>query len=234
MSNVQPAVTVDKLVFGYTQEPVIRGISFQVNEGDFAAIIGSNGSGKSTLLKLLLGQLTPASGQITLLGQNIRSFHDWPKIGYVPQNAATGVSSFPATALEVVRANLYSQIGLFRFPTSKHTQMAKDALAQVGMEGYAKRLIGDLSGGQQQRIQLARVLVAKPQLLLLDEPTTGVDRKSADDLCALLYRLNRQTGITTVMVTHDPERIAPYTPNILCIEHGLLLDHPHGHRHQEG
>lgn len=231
MTEPQKAILVEDLRFGYTQEAVIRGISFSIENGEFAGIIGSNGSGKSTLLKLLLGELSPASGRIMLLGENIKTFKRWPQVGYLAQNSTASGGSFPATAEEVVRSNLYSHIGFMRPARREHTQLARQALELVGMQDYARRLIGNLSGGQQQRVMLARVLVSKPRILLLDEPTTGVDAKSADSLFALLKQLNRDTGLTTVMVTHDLARVSAFTQKTLCIEHGLLLAPEHSHHH---
>lgn len=215
-------IEVEGLSFSYGNGMVLDNIGFSVFEGDFAGIIGSNGTGKSTLLKLLLGLLQPLSGSIRLLGEDIRLFKRWPEIGYVPQNAAVVNGNFPATAEEVVKANLFSQIGLMRFPKKQHVEKARHALEQVGMEQYAGRLIGNLSGGQQQRVMLARVLVNQPRVMLLDEPTTGVDAKSADSLYQLLERLNKESGLTIVMVTHDMARTSNYVNRKICMDDGVL------------
>lgn len=220
--TVIKTIEADGVSFSYGAEPILDNISFCVNEGDFLALIGANGAGKSTLLKLLLGELSPTGGVIRLLGEDLRGFRDWPKIGYVPQiNTAAG---FPATAEEIVLANLYSQIGPFRIPSREHHKKALRALSQVGMQEYAKRLIGNLSGGQQQRVTLARVLAGDPALMLLDEPTTGIDARTALELYELLARLNRETGLTIVMVTHDIARASPYVTRTLCIEDNSLVE----------
>jgi zinc transport system ATP-binding protein len=216
------AIEVENLSFRYGSEPVFQGIRFSLALGDIAALIGSNGTGKSTLLKIMLGELPPSTGSVRLLGQDVRKFRDWPKVGYVPQNHAA--SGFPATALEIVKANLYSQIGLMRMPRRVHTQKAMHALELAGMAEHAGRLIGDLSGGQQQRVMLAGVLVNDPAVMLLDEPTTGIDEKAADSLYALLQDLNQKMGLTVLMVTHDVSRASCYAQRVFCLEHGSLME----------
>jgi zinc transport system ATP-binding protein len=217
-------VEVQNLGFSYGAAPVFSGVGFSVLRGDFVGIIGSNGAGKSTLLRLMLGELAPAAGGIRLFGQDIRRFRDWPKIGYVPQNALKTGADFPASVREIVQANLYAQVGLCRFPSRALRKKAADALAEVGMAGYEKRLIGELSGGQQQRVMLARVLVGAPELMMLDEPTTGVDASTIEALYALLRRLNRENGLTIVMVTHDVARVSEHASRILCLEEGSLVE----------
>lgn len=232
-------IEADKLTFGYTAEPILYDVGFLVHKGDFAAIIGSNGTGKSTLLKLLLGELIPKNGSIRLLDEDIRHFKRWSEIGYVPQNAVQTTAGFPATAEEIVSANLYAQIGLLRPITKRHMEQARQALALVGMQDYAKSMIGNLSGGQQQRVMLARVLVNSPKLMLLDEPTTGVDASAAQSLYELLAKLNRETGLTIVMVTHDIIHAAGYVSRTLCLEQGSVVEldrgqiaHELSHKHK--
>lgn len=210
--------------FRYDSEPVLAHVSFALHPGEFAAVIGPNGTGKSTLMRLLLGELSPTAGAIRLFGRDIHQFRDWPRIGYVPQNSGQSGAGFPATAEEIVLANLFSQIGLLRFPKKEHKQKALAALALVGMEGQAKRLIGEMSGGQQQRVMLARVLAGKPDLLLLDEPTAGVDAATIRSLYELLAKLNRERGLTIMMVTHDLVRCAGCVSKVLCLEEGTLVE----------
>ena len=185
------AIEIKNLHFSYGKENVLDGVSLCLKEGRLAILAGENGAGKSTLLRLLLGELPigeshkgdqeegSSDGSIEILGQDIRQFKDWSSISYVPQNGMGGWKDFPASVEEIVRANLYKQIGLFRFAGKKERQQVRAALAQVGMEEYQNRLIGRLSGGQQQRVLLARALVNEPKLLILDEPTSALDEKNA-------------------------------------------------------
>ncbi len=216
-------IEVNNVSFSYGSEPIFSKVGFSVYKGDFVAIIGANGAGKSTLLKLLLGELAPTSGSIHLLNQDIHHFKDWPKIGYVPQNGFSANVNFPATAEEIVKANLFSQIGFLRFPKKEHMEKTKHSLELVDMAAYSNRLIGNLSGGQQQRVLLARVLVNDPEVMLLDEPTTGIDAAAVQSLYQLLTRLNRETGLTIVMVTHDIGRASSYVSKTLCLEEGSLV-----------
>lgn len=218
------AIEAENLSFSYGYEPIFTKIGFSVYNGDFVAVIGSNGAGKSTLMRLILGELTPSGGYIRLFGQDVSRFKNWPEIGYVPQAGLQSAVSFPATAEEIVTANLFSQIGLMRFPKKKHRDKALKALESVGMGAYSKRLIGDLSGGQRQRVMLARVLVNDPKLMILDEPTAGIDTKTVESLYELLSSLNRETGLTIVMVTHDMGRASNYVSRILCLEEGSLME----------
>jgi len=235
---MDPIIQVEDLTFGYTGELFLRDVAFAVMPGEFVGIIGANGTGKSTLLKLLLGELEPQRGSIRLWGQAAHHFRDWPRIGYVPQSSAATAAGFPASALEVVTANLYASVGPMRLPGKQHRQAALQALAAVGLEDCARSRIGELSGGQLQRVMLARALVAKPRALLLDEPASGVDSASADGMYLLLQRLNGE-GITVVMVTHDLSRAAGFLGRALCLEHGTMVEldreqmaHELEHRHK--
>ena len=216
---------VNNLNFGYNEQLILRDISFSVNKGDFLGIIGANGSGKSTIIKLLLKILIPINGDISLLGENINSFKLWNKIGYVSQKANSFNGSFPATVEEVVQANLYSSIGLFKFPNKPHKEKVHNVLVKVGMQDYGKRLIGNLSGGQQQRVFIARSLVSEPEILLLDEPTVGIDAKSEEAVYCLLARLNKSLGLTIVMVTHDIGAITVHANRLICLGENGLFEH---------
>jgi zinc transport system ATP-binding protein len=204
---------------------VLKHVCFSVNKGDFIGLIGPNGSGKSTLVKLLLGTLEPVEGTIKILGQDIKKFKDWHRIGYVSQKANSFNTSFPATVEEVVGANLYSKIGLFKRVGKQSKVEIQKALELVGMEEYRHKLIGNLSGGQQQRIFIARVLVSKPDIMFLDEPTVGIDIKSEDAVYCLLAKLNKELGISVVMVTHDISAITTHANKLACMGNGKVFMH---------
>ena len=228
------AIEIKNLHFSYGKENVLDGVSLCLKEGRLAILAGENGAGKSTLLRLLLGELPigeshkgdqeegSSDGSIEILGQDIRQFKDWSSISYVPQNGMGGWKDFPASVEEIVRANLYKQIGLFRFAGKKERQQVRAALAQVGMEEYQNRLIGRLSGGQQQRVLLARALVNEPKLLILDEPTSALDEKNASHFYRLLKKINAEKRITVLMVTHDLNRASSYADDVWVLEDGRV------------
>ena len=203
------ALEADRLSFSYGEAPVLSCASFGLPQGGFAALIGPNGAGKSTLLKLLLGELSPSSGAVRLLGQDTARFRNWRRLGYVPQDGLARHTDFPASVEEVVLANLSGEIGLFRFPRPEHRERVRQALELVGMAGYGRRLIGALSGGQRQRVLLARALISRPEVMLLDEPTSGMDLDH---------------GLTILMVSHDVDRICSYVSTLYCLEEGTLAE----------
>lgn len=205
------ALEADRLSFSYGEAPVLSCASFGLPQGGFAALIGPNGAGKSTLLKLLLGQDTAR-------------FRNWRRLGYVPQDGLARHTDFPASVEEVVLANLSGEIGLFRFPRPEHRERVRQALELVGMAGYGRRLIGALSGGQRQRVLLARALISRPEVMLLDEPTSGMDLQSGENFYRLLAGLNRDHGLTILMVSHDVDRICSYVSTLYCLEEGTLAE----------
>lgn len=187
-------IEIKDLKFGYEDTLVLDNVNMQIEKGDYVGIIGANGTGKSTLIKLILGLLPPKSGMVIRNEKNV---------GYVPQVGLSVKGDFPATVMEVVMMNLYGSIGFLKRPKKEHYQKAEQALDIVGMLDYKNRLIGKLSGGQQQRVLIAKSLVGSPDILILDEPVTGIDAKSEENLYQLLKRLNRENGITIIMVTHN-------------------------------
>lgn len=230
--------------FQYSNRPILTDVSFSIKSGEFVAITGTNGSGKSTLLKLLLQELQPQKGSITIFNQEVTQFKEWNKLGYVAQAGYQNHSQFPATVEEVILANLYQSIGLFRFPSKMHHMAVAEALELVDMKEHAKSLISTLSGGQRQRIMLARALVHHPSLLILDEPTTGIDSNAVDSFYQLLQSLHSQ-GITILIVTHDILRCSAYVTKTFCLEDGNLIElekeqlkeelrHKHKHPHHQG
>lgn len=231
---MEKIITVNDLNFGYNEKLILKNISFSVDKGDFVGILGSNGSGKSTLIKLFLKILSASSGEMTLLGENVKNFKKWDKVGYVSQKATSFNGSFPATVEEIVGANLFSRIGIFKPIKKEHKEQIYRALELVDMQDYGKRLIGNLSGGQQQRIFIARVLVSDPQIMFLDEPTAGIDAKSEEAVYCLLARLNKELGITVVMVSHDISAVTVHANKILCLgEKGMLMHDPNQEITQE-
>jgi zinc transport system ATP-binding protein len=233
-----PVLEAAGLFFKYGDETLLAGVNFKIMPGDFVAVTGSNGAGKSTLFRLVLGELAPLNGHVFLFGEDAARFKGWPRIGYVQQANPAYASSFPATVEEVVLSNLYSRIGLFRPVKKAHREAAVKALDLVDMRQYKSRMISELSGGQLQRVMVARALVPGCELLLLDEPATGIDAEAAESLYKLLGGINR-AGMTILMVTHDTERSAEYVSRVLCLEEGTVvelgreqLEHELLHRHR--
>ncbi len=225
MSTKQTAIEISDLSFDYNGRNVLEDIHLRIDEGSFLGLVGPNGSGKSTLVKCLLGLLTPKSGNIRLFGKELMSFDQWENIGFVSQKANSFNSGFPATVFEVVSMGLYGKVGLFRFLTRKHKEQVKKAIEQVEMEEFMYENIGQLSGGQQQRVFIARALVSNPRLLILDEPTVGVDAKSVQRFYTMLKDLNVNQGITLVLVTHDIGAMTQYVTDVACLNKHL---HFHG------
>ncbi|SDY53019.1 zinc transport system ATP-binding protein [Evansella caseinilytica] len=219
------AVEIKNLSFSYGKRNVLHDIHLKIAAGSFLALVGPNGSGKSTLIKCILGLLPPVTGTITLFGQPVEKFHDWNAVGFVSQKANSFNTGFPATVFEVVSMGLYGKIGLFRFLTRRHKEKIKEAIQQVGMEEYMHQNIGELSGGQQQRVFIARALVSDPKLLILDEPTVGVDAKSVSNFYSMLKKLNREHGMTLLLVTHDIGAVSEYITDVACLNKCL---HFHG------
>ncbi|NLY18198.1 MAG: metal ABC transporter ATP-binding protein [Clostridiaceae bacterium] len=215
-------INVKDLSFAYQGKLILKDVSFKIEKGDFTGIIGPNGAGKSTLVKLLLKRLTPLKGSIEIFGENIQSFDQWSKIGYISQKANSFIGGFPATVEEIVGANLSAKTGIFRKKAKEHKERVYEALEKVNMQDYGKKLIGQLSGGQQQRVFIARVLVADPEIMILDEPTVGIDMKSEEAVYCLLARLNHDPGITVIMVTHDIVAITVHANKLICLgERGM-------------
>lgn len=215
-------VEVKDVSFAFGANEVLKDITFDVHEGDYLGMVGPNGSGKTTLLKIMLGLLKPSHGSILLFGKEIGDFKDWPKVGYVPQKATNFDVNFPATVQEVVMMGRFARRGLLHRTNKEDEKHVKKALEQVGMWEYRDRLIGDLSGGQQQRVFIARALAGQPEVIFLDEPTTGVDEKARGDFFALLKKLNEDLHITLVLVSHDIEMITKEVEHIACIDKTLV------------
>jgi zinc transport system ATP-binding protein len=223
--STKSIIDIKELSYRYERDIVLENINISVPEGSFLAIVGPNGSGKSTLLKLILGLLKIQKGQIFLFGQEINKFKDWQNIGYVSQKANSFNTGFPATVFEVVSSGLTKKLGMFKFFKKEHSEKVREALKAVGMEQYSNRNIGELSGGQQQRVFIARAIVSDPKLLILDEPTVGVDAENVNAFYLMLEELNKGLGITLLLVTHDIGSVSDKVTHVACLNKHL---HFHG------
>lgn len=209
INHQENLIEIDQLSFAYDKELVLKNISFAVHRGDYLGIVGPNGGGKTTLLKIILGLLAPTAGQVRLV--------ETVRLGYVPQNVSAIERFFPATVAEVVAMGRYARVGMLRrLQAADHAAIAQ-ALQHVGMTDYRQRLIGDLSGGQLQRVFMARALAGEPEILILDEPTVGVDARHQAQFYALLRELNTQLQLTLLLVSHDLDVVAKETTELACI-----------------
>lgn len=208
------------VTLGYPGITALSDVSFEVEKGEYVGIIGPNGSGKSTVLKGILGLLPVLKGEIHVFGNpQVRAVRK--HIGYVPQKNKNDID-FPALVKEVVVMGLYAQIGWIRRVDKAHWGMVEESLALVGMDKFMNRPFRDLSGGEQQRVLIARAIVSRPELLLLDEPTAAVDISAQYSILETLESLNRDHGITMVMVTHDVNEMVHFADKILLLNKRVI------------
>lgn len=214
-------ITLQDVAFSYQSQQVIDKLSFSVQQRDFVGLIGSNGAGKSTLLRMIVGLLKPDSGSISLFGTPVSQFKDWHRIGYVPQKNSFN-PLFPATVREVVLSGLYGRNKLFKRLTKADQIKADEAMHAMNIEDLSLKKIGQLSGGQQQRVFLARALINNPELLILDEPTVGIDTETQAGFFHLIKHMHQHHRMTFLMVSHDMDMIRGYLGDKPARECGKL------------
>ncbi len=210
---MSPLVRFDRVTVGHGRRAVLAGLDFSIAEGDFLGMVGPNGSGKTTILRTILGTLAPLAGAV----------HRAPglRFGYVPQRDQVDYG-FPLTALEVVLMGRYDRIGLGRKPTAEDRAQAIGALTQVGIGELAGTHLLDMSGGQRQRTLIARALVGEPNVLVLDEPTSGMDLVSTTQILGFVRDLHERSGLTVIMVSHALNEVANYVEQIALVVGGGL------------
>jgi zinc transport system ATP-binding protein len=230
-----PVLAYDQVTFGYGRIPVLRELSLRVAPGEFLAVIGPNGSGKSTMIKLALGLLRPTHGTVRLFGTRLRDFDDWGRIGYVPQRASAQ-AAVPVSVEEVVRTGLAGRLGLLGRPRPEQRARIEELLDLLGLGAIRRQSVTRLSGGQQQRTLIARALVTSPALLILDEPTTGVDADARGVLRESLEHLVRSEGVSIIYISHDPEGFAGLADRVVELRAGRAVPcvdpSQHVHAHQ--
>jgi zinc transport system ATP-binding protein len=214
---------LNNVSYSYQHQMVLENVTLSVEEGQFLGIVGPNGSGKSTLLKIALGVLQPKKGTVSIFGTSMKETKHKYDIGYVSQKSNSFQRDFPATVQEVIAAGLASKKGIMRRYNKKDFLLVDDVLEQVGLQHLRKRNIGQLSGGQQQRVFIARALISKPRLLILDEPTVGIDRESTKQFYDLLHHLHKQNGLTLIMVTHDIGVVTTLVDQVACLNKKLFF-----------
>lgn len=208
-------IEVDNVSFSYGKNEVLKNISLEIHQGDYLGIVGPNGGGKTTLVKLMLGLLTPDSGKVHLRAK---------QVAYVAQKATNFDPRFPLTVQEMVSMGRFAQRGIFRSLTKKDEEIVDWALEQVEMKEFKDRLIGNLSGGQQQRVFMARALAQKPEIIFLDEPTTGVDANSQQQFYQLLEKLNKELKITLILISHDINMVIKQVTEVVCVNQILACN----------
>ncbi len=235
------AVELAGVSFRYgSNEPVLENVELRVEEGEFVAIAGPNGGGKTTLIRLVLGLERPTTGQALLYGDPAVHFGRRADLGYLAQRSALGTDA-PATVKEVVRAGRLARAGLVGPLRRRDHELVDQAIARVGLEAVADRPLRSLSGGMQQRAFIAKTLAGEPRLLVLDEPTTGVDVSAQEELGALLDRLHRELGVTILYVSHEFGAVEHFVERLVLVRGGIAFDgapqelpgmwHDPSHRH---
>lgn len=215
-------IELKDISFSYNREPILENISVTIDKGQYSGVIGPNGGGKTSLVKVILGLLRPTSGRITLFGQDIKSFRDWAKIGYVPQRATQINIHFPITVEEAVGQGRIAKRGMLRKFSRIDGDAINKALSISDIEHLKHRLVADLSGGERQRVFIARALASEPELLILDEPAVGVDLPSQERFYQFLKDLNEKFGLTILFVSHDIDVLANQASYLICLNRGLV------------
>jgi ABC-type Mn2+/Zn2+ transport system ATPase subunit len=210
---VSALVTFDHVTLGFGRRVVLTDLEFEIPEGDFLGLVGPNGAGKTTIVRALLGNLAPLSGTVRR-AEGLR-------FGYVPQRDQVDYG-FPLKVIDVVMMGRYDRIGLVRRPSAEDRRLALAALEHVGIPDLADRALNALSGGQKQRTLIARALVGEPNLLVLDEPTTGMDLVATTQILSLVRELHDRDGLTVLMVSHALNEVANYVDRIALVLEGAF------------
>jgi zinc transport system ATP-binding protein len=220
----KPLISLKNISFQYNQKKALDDINVDIYQGDFVGIVGPNGSGKTTLLKIILGLLKPNEGEVLISGKKV-SAGKHQQVAYIPQKVTQNESRFPITVNEVVGLGLIDKNNLFKFykPSNFDKKNAVEtALNKVKMLEHKDKLLTDLSGGQQQRVFIAKSLVKDAKILILDEPTVGVDPDSQEKFYHLLKNLNQKDGLTIMIVSHDTDVIIQEVNTVLCLNKKLV------------
>ena len=217
-----PVIHVEALNYFVGKQEILSDISCDIEQGDYVALIGPNGGGKTTLVKMILGLQTPTSGKINIFGINRKHFKSWHKVGYVPQNVSLFDNNFPLSVYEAVSLGLAAKKSWFSKINQEEKIQIEEAIHIASIGEFRDKNLSELSGGQRQRVMIARALVSQPEILILDEPSTGVDIASQHKFYDFLRRLNREQNLTIIFITHDLGVIADDVTHVLSINQKLV------------
>lgn len=215
-------ISVSNVSFHYGDNQVLEDVNFEVHCGDYVGLIGPNGSGKTTLLKIILGILEPSEGGVKMFGHPVRQLPNKSEIGYVPQRVAQSDWQFPASVQEIIESGRTPKLGLRRTLNAKDRKAIEKAIKVTGVDAYRDRLIGQLSGGERQRVFIARALAGEPKVLILDEPTVGVDLESQEKFYTLLCELNKKHDLTVILVSHDIDVVAQEVKTVIFLNKTVI------------
>ena len=216
----QPLITLEHLTVGYEGTPVLADVQLTIERGSFIGLLGANGSGKSTLIKTILGIIPPLSGKVKFNAANRK-----PVLGYVPQREAFD-SVYLISSYEVAMMGALGRVRPGRRFSSKEREFVLECLRQTGVADLSRKRFSQLSGGQKQRVLIARALTTKPDLLLLDEPTAGIDAAAAAAIMDLLQSLHRSGTMTILMVNHDLQAVRRNVQYVVWLHQGKVLEGP--------
>ena len=223
MSAQQPIVRLrDVSVVFSNGFRALQNVTLDVNQKDFLGLVGPNGSGKTTLLATILALVRPTGGSVELFGEPLSS-RSLRRVGYVPQRAITSDANFPSTVFETTLMGRVSRSSPLRRYTGEDRKTVEDVLKHLNIYDLRNRKIGELSGGQSQRVFLAKALASEPDLLILDEPTSGVDARSSAEFYQTLGHLNRDHGITVILASHDIGVVTKYSNRVACLNGSLFF-----------
>lgn len=233
MSGQPPPIRVENLEVKRAGAVVIEKAAFTIEKGDFVGIVGPNGGGKTTLVQAMLGLLPRSKGEIWMYGVRLHEFRDWEKVGYISQDATNFDEKFPLTVRELVGIGLVSGKNTGRPLRAADWKRVDEELQFMGIADVSAKRVGELSGGQRQRVVVARALVRKPDLLVLDEPERGMDATALERFYGKLSELHRERGTTVLVVSHDLSTVFCRMSRVLCVNKVVYSSCVDGHTEEE-